>query len=104
MVNLFMYCLGATAVLIQFIGIRKAFKSMNWFEIKKAIIDMFADSIVFLIAMNGGVGGFYIAIIASLAITVYLHFFTHVKKGMKEPWLWRTFKNITGMHGETEHS
>lgn len=86
---LFFVCLlGAAAVLIQFVSIRRALSSKNYWHVKKSFFDLGADGIIFLIAVNGGVIGFYIAVMASFIITMYLNYFTDVDFNRPEPRFW----------------
>ena len=93
MINLFLYILGAVAILIQVACIKKAFESFEYQEVKKAVSDILISGIIFLLASAGGVKGFFVALIATFAITVYLKFFVE-KKDINEPKWWGLARKI----------
>jgi len=85
MVHFIAYFIGAVAVLIQFASLQKAIDSMNYWELKKSVKDLGCDAIVFMIAITGGTGGFYIAVMSSFIITIYLNYFVTIDLSKPEP-------------------
>lgn len=84
--GLFLVCLlGALSVLIQFVSLKRAMASKNYWEIKKSLQDLSCDTVVFIVASTGGVIGFYIAVMSSFVITVWLTFFVRGDFGKPEP-------------------
>lgn len=92
MINLFIYVLGATSILIQVYYINQAIQSTNYYLIKKAALDVIISLFVFMLASSGGVKGFFVAIIATFAITVYLKIVGRTDMLKKEPWFWRVWR------------
>lgn len=95
MLTIFMIIIGAAAVLIQFVSLRTALQSWNYWHIRKSIFDLGADTIVFMIAVSGGVIAFYIAVTASFVITVYLNWFSKEDFNRPEP-IWFVYLKVIG--------
>lgn len=93
MATLFLYILGATAILIQVASIKTAFGSMEYHKCKKATADLIISALIFALASAGGVKGFFVALIATFAVTIYLKFFTETKE-VEEPKWWTLTKKI----------
>ena len=84
---------GALAVFIQFYSIRMALDNMNFYEVRRCLTDIMWSCIIFALTATGGVGGFNIALLSTLAITIYLKFFAKkVENNKVEPWLWLKLK------------
>lgn len=92
MLAAFIYLFGGLAIFLQFSQAYAAFDSGNFWLIRKAIVDFFATACVFFVANTGGVGGFFVAVVASFMVTVFLMFRKVPQR--PEPAIWRGLKKL----------